>query len=100
MIRLLTKPEVCEILAISRPTLDRIVADGDLAVLRIRGQVRFEEEEILRYMHSCRASREPKRAAKASEPPSKQPAQRGRPKGSTKDAAQQKHYYPGMRVVG
>ena len=36
MIRLLTKPEVCEILAISRPTLDRIVADGDGQFVRRR----------------------------------------------------------------
>lgn len=97
MNRLLTKTEVCEILAISRPTLDRIVADGDLEALRIRGQIRFAEQELLRYLGSCRRPKEAKPERPDPIPKEKEPARRGRPKGSGKKAVEQ--YYPGMRVV-
>ncbi|MDO4989325.1 MAG: helix-turn-helix domain-containing protein [Eubacteriales bacterium] len=94
MDRLLTKADVCELLGISRPTLDRIVADGDLEPLRIRGQVRFYEQDLLRYLGRCREQK----AAKPAAGTQKGPAVRGRPKGS-RNRPKEQQYYPGMRVV-
>lgn len=93
MDRLLTKAEVQELLGISRATVDRIVASGELEALRIRGQVRFTEDDLRRYLASCRAPR-PKPAPRAQ----KEPARRGRPKGSA-GRPEILAYVPGMKIV-
>ena len=94
MDRLLTKTEVCDKLGVSRPTLDRIVAAGELDAVRIRRQVRFFEQDVLRYLSRCRSAEQPKPA----EQEQKEPARRGRPKGR-KTRPQPEQYVPGMRVV-
>ena len=94
MDRLLNKTEVCEKLQISRATLDRIVAAGDLEAMKIGGQVRFAEQDLLRYLYRCRESKAPARLADVK----KEPAKRGRPKGS-KNHKPVQDYYPGMKVV-
>lgn len=91
MDRLLNKAEVCERLQISRATLDRIVAAGELECTRIGRLVRFDEEELERYLDRC--CRVPCAGAK------KRPAQPGRPKGSKNYKPQQLRYIPGMKVV-
>jgi len=94
MDKLLTKTEVCEALQISRATLDRIVAAGEIEALRIGGQVRFSQQALYCYLGRCREA-----AARSARPgKKKEPARQGRPKGSKKDAHQE-HYFPGMRVV-
>ena len=94
MDKLLTKTELCDVLQISRATLDRIVAAGEIEALHIRGQVRFDRQEVRRYLDCCRAARSPARLVDIK----KEPARRGRPKGSKKDALPEQ-YVPGMRVV-
>jgi len=94
MDRLLNKTEVCEKLQISRATLDRIVAVGDLEAMKIGGQVRFAEQDLLRYLCRCREET----ARRSSAGAKKEPARRGRPKGSRKMPAQLE-YIPGMKVV-
>ena len=94
MDRLLNKTEVCEKLQISRATLDRIVAAGDLEAMRIGGQVRFAEQDLLRYLCRCREET----ARRSSAGAKKEPARRGRPKGS-KNHKPVQEYYPGMKVV-
>lgn len=42
--------EVCEMLAISRPTLQKEMAEGRLTPVRIGSAVRFTREEIDRYI--------------------------------------------------
>lgn len=96
MDRLLNKAEVCALLGISRATVDRIVASGELEALRIRGQVRFTEEDLRRYLARCREPRV--RPAPAAAPAAqKEPARRGRPKGSRKET--ELVYFPGMKIV-
>lgn len=94
MDKLLTKTELCEVLQISRATLDRIVAAGEIEALHIRGQVRFDRQEVRRYLDCCRESKAPARLADVK----KEPARRGRPKGS-KNHKPVQNYYPGMKVV-
>ena len=96
MDRLLNKPEVCELLGISRPTLDRIVAAGELEAIKIRGQVRFERQALQRYLEDCRKPK-PRGKAQAAPAARKEPGKPGRPKGSRKKI--EEVYYPGMRVV-
>ena len=91
MERLLNKAEVCEMLQISRATLDRIVAAGDLETIRIGRQVRFDKQDLERYLDRCCRVRQA--AIK------KEPARRGRPKGSRNCKPQQLRYTPGMKVV-
>ena len=88
MTKLMTKAEVCEILQVSESTLERIVADGDLQALRIRSQLRFLEQDLLRYLSRCA---EPCRAEK--------PAA-GRKRGPAKaEVVPIRRYIPGMKVV-
>lgn len=94
MDRLLTKAEVQALLGISRATVDRIVASGELEALRIRGQIRFTEEDLRRYLAACRTPRPRPAAAPAAQ---KEPARRGRPKGSRKET--ELVYFPGMKIV-
>lgn len=88
MTKLMTKAEVCEILQVSESTLERIVADGDLQALRIRSQLRFFEQDLLRYLSRCA---EPTAAQKAE---AKTAAKRGKP-----EVVQIRRYIPGMKVV-
>ncbi len=99
MKKLLTKDQVCELLAISSSTLDRIVADGSLAAIRVRGRIRFSEEELEAYLARSRVQAvavvPTQSSRRGSSPAPRPPARRGRP---PKAAAEQK-YYPGMKVV-
>lgn len=101
---LLTKPQVCELLAISDSTLERIVADGSLAAIRVRGRLRFAEEDLADYLERSRI--EPtippqaslSRFVAASQPAPPAPRRRGRPpKAAAQDLTQV--YRPGMKVV-
>ena len=93
MEKLLTKGEVCELLSVSRATLDRIVAAGELDALRIGGQVRFDRTELERYVRSCRkAGARTKTAPKEKRGP-------GRPRGSKNRVVAFERYVPGMKVV-
>ena len=51
---LLTKADVCRILSISPSTLGRERRKGALRAIRVAGQVRYEEEEIERYVREGR----------------------------------------------
>lgn len=95
---LLTKTQVCELLAISDSTLDRIVADGSLAAIRVRGRIRFSEEELEAYLARSRVQTVAVAPAprRGSVPAPRPPARRGRP---PKAAAESTVYYPGMKVV-
>ncbi len=51
--RLLRKEAAREVLGISRPTLDRMIARGDLSVVRVTDKaVRIAESELRRLMES------------------------------------------------
>lgn len=95
MERLMNKTEVCEILAISKPTLDRILADGELPSLRIRGQIRIQESDLKDYLRRCQISRSQRMKRSATKQESVPQSGRRRRK---KDEAPI-HYFPGMRVV-
>ncbi len=99
MKKLLTKDQVCELLAISSSTLDRIVADGDLQRLKVRGQIRFLEEDLLQYLSTCG---EDKRPAPQPEPRQryKRPAAPRKPRSiPPEELPPQLRYIPGMKVV-
>ena len=99
MKKLMTKNEVCELLAISSSTLDRIVADGDLQCLRVRGQIRFLEDDLLQYLSACGAD---KRPASKAQPRQryKRPATPRKPRSiPPEELAPQLRYIPGMKVV-
>lgn len=84
MEKLMTKSEICEMLQISERTLERIIADGDLPALRIRGQLRFLREDLLRYLARCGATEDPKPLAQ---------------KGPRLVSQRERRYIPGMKVV-
>ncbi len=99
MKKLLTKDQVCELLAISSSTLDRIVADGDLQRLKVRGQIRFLEEDLLQYLSTCG---EDKRPAPQPEPRKryKRPMAPRKPRSiPPEELPPQLRYIPGMKVV-
>lgn len=98
MKKLLTKDQVCELLAISSSTLDRIVADGDLQRLKVRGQVRFLEEDLLQYLSTCG---EDKRPSGRPEPREryKRPAAPATRRRTADTLPPQLRYIPGMKVV-
>ena len=89
MTRLMTKAEVCEILQVSESTLERIVADGDLPALRIRSQLRFLQQDLLRYLSRCV---EPTAAQKVER---KEKTARGK----QAEITPIRRYIPGMKVV-
>ena len=89
MEKLMTKAEVCEILQVSESTLERIVADGDLPALRIRSQLRFLQQDLLRYLSRCA---EPTAAQKAER--QAKPA-----RGKQTEVVPLRRYIPGMKVV-
>ena len=88
MTKLMTKAEVCEILQVSESTLERIVADGDLPALRIRSQLRFLEQDLLRYLSRCAELS----AAQKEE-------QKARAKRGKAEVVPIRRYIPGMKVV-
>lgn len=99
MKKLLTKNEVCELLAISSSTLDRIVADGNLQCLRVRGQIRFLEDDLLHYLSTCGVDKHP---APQPEPRKrcKRPAASRKPRSiPPEELPPQLRYIPGMKVV-
>lgn len=87
MTNLLTKTDVCEILAISQTTLQRILAAGELNSVKIGRRLRFEPKEVERYIESCRVRqvRKPVLSAKNVMP--------------GKNGVNGSGYYPGMKVV-
>ena len=50
--RLLTRDEVCERLRCSMPTLDRMIARGDLPVVRIGRRVLLRESTVNNWIRS------------------------------------------------
>lgn len=86
--KLIGKAEAAEMLGISQSTLDRIVADGNLPLYRIRGRCRYDTADIGDYLRRCREHRRPPDKL----PRAKAPAPR---KGQLWPAK----YVPGMKVV-
>lgn len=101
MTKLLNKEQVSEILGVSVKTLERIVADGSLQYYRIRGQLRFNEQDVMRYIAGCKEQRvtfevvEPAPARMPGKEPSRTPQKRPR----SKAVQTPSEYYPGMKVV-
>lgn len=58
-VRVHTKTSAASYLAVSRATLDRFVAAGELDIVRVGGQVRFTQEALDDYLtrHTIRGSR-------------------------------------------
>jgi excisionase family DNA binding protein len=54
---LLTKPEVADWLRVSVRTLDRLVAQGAITPMTIRGQFRFSPDEISRFLKRAKSKR-------------------------------------------
>jgi len=52
--RLLNKKDVCKLLLISEPTLNRLLRAGRIRPVKIGRRVLFEEEEIERFIEECR----------------------------------------------
>ena len=90
MEKLMKPEEVQEILAVSKNTLGRIVASGDLPVIRVKGQLRYLPSDVEAYIRRNREQVIPKA-----------PAKRGRPK-KPEPITQYSRvctYVPGMKVV-
>ena len=56
---LLTVPEACRHLAISRATLYRLMADGSIWPVRIGGSVRFRPSDLGAFVSTCLAAPDP-----------------------------------------
>jgi excisionase family DNA binding protein len=54
MNRLLDKSEVSKILLVSVRTVDRLRQSGELKALRVRGSIRFSEDDVRAYLESQR----------------------------------------------
>jgi excisionase family DNA binding protein len=52
MNKLLTKRETAGVLTVSERTIDRLVSEGRLRAVKIRGAVRFTERELERFIIS------------------------------------------------
>lgn len=52
--KLLTKQDACERLSISRATLDRIIARGELQVIHVGRQVRIHPDDLSTYIDGLR----------------------------------------------
>ena len=90
--QLITKDDVCQLLAVSHKTLDRIIADGSIPFYKVRGRYRFRLSDIEKYIAGCRqqwpsAVDAPKKASSKTQHE------------STSDFNIPSHYYPGMKVV-
>ena len=65
--KLLTSTEVCDLLGITKRTISRLVAQGDLRAMRITaspfGELRFTESDIKAYIRRNRVKPDSRRAA-------------------------------------
>ena len=65
--KLLTAAEVCDLLGITKRTISRLVAQGDLRAMRITaspfGELRFTEGDITAYIRRNRVKPDGRRAA-------------------------------------
>ena len=65
--KLLTAAEVCDLLGITKRTISRLVAQGDLRAMRITaspfGELRFTEGDIKAYIRRHRVKPDGRRAA-------------------------------------
>jgi len=57
---LLNKKEVCKVLFISESSLNRLLRAGRIRPVRIGRRVLFEEEEVRRFIESCKVEGEGK----------------------------------------
>lgn len=48
--KLFTKKEILELLKVSLPTLNRIMAKGEIGYVKVRTQVRFRQVDIDNYL--------------------------------------------------
>lgn len=87
---MLASEEVCKILGVSISTLRRLVIEGAVPAYKIRGQLRYKQEEIEQYIASCRV-----KAALHVQPVTLGPHKRGRGRPVNEPVK----YYPGMKVV-
>ena len=86
--KLISKQDAADILGVSVSTVERLIADGDLPMYKIRGQCRLMTSDVRTYIAGCRRV-----AAKATPVPvRRQPARRGSKLVGC-------GYYPGMKVV-
>ena len=86
--KLISKLDAADMLGVSVSTVERLIADGDLPMYKIRGQCRLMTSDIKTYIAGCRRV-----AAKAAPVPAhRQPARRGSKLVGC-------GYYPGMKVV-
>ena len=46
--------EAAEILSVSEATIRRLINDGQLRALKVRGQLRIDESDLTTYLRSCR----------------------------------------------
>lgn len=88
---MLTKAQVCERLAVSRSTLERLLRVGDIPSYQIGGSIRFMEEDIDNYVRGCLI----KTAKTVAAAPSAHAPKRGRPYKSFAPRV----YQPGDKVV-
>ena len=86
--KLISKLDAADMLGVSVKTVERMIADGDLPMYKIRGQCRLMTSDVRTYIAGCRRG-----AAKAAPVPARrQPARRGSKLVGC-------GYYPGMKVV-
>ena len=86
--KLISKLDAADMLGVSVKTVERMIADGDLPMYKIRGQCRLMTSDVRTYIAGCRRV-----AAKAAPVPARrQPARRGSKLVGC-------GYYPGMKVV-
>lgn len=71
--------EVAERLSVSEVTIRRLINDGQLRALKVRGQLRIGEDDLTSYLRSCRVPLPVVPVRQKSKNPC--------------------GYYPGMRVV-
>ena len=70
--KLISKQDAADMLGVSVKTVERMIADGDLPMYKIRGQCRLMTSDIKTYIAGCRRV-----AAKAAPVPARrQPARR------------------------
>ena len=53
MKNLMTKKEVCKMLSISIPTLNRFMIEGEIKFIKFNRAVRFKEEDVDSFINSC-----------------------------------------------
>ena len=86
--KLISKLDAADMLGVSVKTVERLIADGDLPMYKIRGQCRLMTSDVRTYIAGCRRV-----AAKAVPVPARrQPARRGSKLVGC-------GYSPGMKVV-